>query len=176
MDIRLRSVALFVFLVFAPVSAIAQNPRARVVEGAVRGQTANDPVINPSSTSRHPGLPPGALTGSNEPDTAEKEKTWAAARWTTSTLQLPSNTKKIIPVTRPSTLLIRASRSDSSDLTLTVTKGHLTLKSVTGTTVPGVGRVATARVEVPAAGHVVITAGSAGSAKVTLDVGVVARQ
>ncbi len=177
MALRLRSAVVFVSLFFAAVSAIAQtSPRPRVVEGAARGQVANDPVINPSSTSRHPGLPAAALAGSGAPDTREKEKTWAAARWTMSTLQLPGNAKKTIPIARRSTLLIRASRSDQSDLTLTVTKGNMTLQSVKGMTVPGVGRVATARVEVPAAGDVVITAGGAGPAKVTLHVGVAARQ
>lgn len=177
MSLRWRGLVSFVFL-FVAGSAWAQaSPRTQVVEGAERRRAADDPAMNPSSPTTPPDLPVAALGGSGPREPAERERgTWAAARWTTSTLQLPGNAKKTTSVARASTLMIRASWPGPADLTISIRRGNATLKSVKGKAKRGVGRLATALVRVPAAGNVVITVTGPGSSKVTLHIGVLAAQ
>jgi len=172
MSVRLHGQALIsVFL--AAVSAFAQpSPRPRIQNAAPRGHVTDDVVVNPSTSRPHPDLPARARRDSGRADPGERKESWAAAQWTTSTLQLPGNAKKTIAVAGPSILLVRASWPDQSDLTVSVTLGNTTFKSVRGVSTPGVGRIATARVKVPSSGNVVIVAAGAGSPKVSLQVGV----
>ena len=178
MSHRLRSLAL-VSLLFVAGSVLAQPspPQPRIVEGAARDQVGNDPVVNPSSSVRHPGIPAEALAESGRPREEETEReTWAEARWSTSTLELPGNAKMTISVARRSILLVHANWPGQSDLTVTVTRGNTTLKAFQGAIEPGIGRVVAGQVKVPSAGDVVIGASGPGSPKITLYVGVVAAQ
>jgi len=111
MSLRLRNLAL-VSLLFIAGAVLAQpSSQPRIVEGAARDQIRNDPVVNPSSSARHPGIPVEALAESGHPRDEEREReTWAEAQWGISTLELPGNAKKTIAVARRSTLLIQAGR------------------------------------------------------------------
>jgi len=176
MSVRLLGLAVL-SLFLAAASAFAQpNPRPRVREAAGRRHVKDDPVVNPSATT-HPLPAPARPAGERVIPDEKRNDGWAAARWTTSTLQLPGNAKKTISLPAPSIVLVRASWPDDSDVTVSVARGGTTLKSVKGAKTPGVGRVATARVKVPSAGNIVIGATAPGSStKVTLYVGVTAAQ
>lgn len=172
--LRIRRVGLAAMtLLVAASSASAQPaaPRPRVLETAPRGRAADDPAINPNSTRPHPPLPPRALVDNGPVEEEERHEGWAAAKWTTHTLRLPSNARQSIAITEPSVLLIRASWPQAADLTIRVTQGPTTLKTFTGLSTAA-GRLATAQVNVPAAGQVVIAVSGQGATAVSLHVGV----
>jgi hypothetical protein len=155
------------------VSVLAQpSPRPRVREVPGRKRVSGDPLINPATTNPHPGLPTSARREERGATPERHDETWAAARWTTSTLQLPGNAKKTISVAAPSIVLIRASWPDQSDLTVRATRGNTTLASAKGIKKPGIGKVASTQVKVPSPGNIVIGATGPGSPKVTLYVGI----
>lgn len=175
MSTRLVGVATLL-VSFLAVPAFAQpSPRPRVREVAGHKRVSGDPLVNPATANRHPGLPDAARPEHERGASPERhDETWAAARWTTSSLQLPGNARKTISVTAPSTVLIRASWPDQSDLTVSVARGNTTLGSARGTKKPGVGKIATTQVKVPSAGNITIgVTGPSPGTKVTLYVGIV---
>ncbi len=176
MSVRFDGVAMLLVFLLAAATFAQPSPRPRVREAAGRGHVSGDPVVNPSTSNRHPGLPARARSDHERATSERRDETWAAARWTTSTLRLPGNAKKTISLSAPSIVLIRASWPDQSDLTVSVAKGNATLTSVKGTKTPGVGKIATMQVKVPSAGNIVIGATGPGSpsSNVTLYVGVLA--
>jgi hypothetical protein len=165
-------VLLSVFL--AAVSSFAQqpSPRPRIENAVPRERVRDDALVNPSSSRPHPDLPARARTDRGRAEPGERKELWAAAQWMTSTLQLPANARKTITVASSSILLVRASWPDQSDLTVSVTRGNTIFKSVKGVSTPGVGRIATARVQVPSSGNVGIAIAGVGAPKVKLQVGV----
>jgi hypothetical protein len=168
----LRLAAMILLLAAPSVSAQPAAPPPRVRETAPRGRAADDPAINPQSTRPHPVLPPRALVDTGPVEEEERHEGWAVAKWTTHILRLPSNVRRSIAVTAPSVLLIRASWRDAADLTIRVTQGSTTLKTFTGLSGTAAGRLATAQVNVPAAGQVTIAVSGQGATAVTLHVGV----
>jgi hypothetical protein len=168
----LRLAALALLLAAPSVAAQPPAPRPRIRETAPRGRAADDPAINPRSTRRQPALPPRALVDTGPVEQEERRDGWAVATWTTHTLRLPSNSSQPIAITGPSVLLIRASWPEAADLTIRVTQGNTTLETFTGARGTTVGRLATAHVNVPAAGQVVIAVSGQGATAVNLHVGV----
>jgi hypothetical protein len=171
----LRVLAAVIVFSFAGVSASAQPARPPVEETKTRRPVTGDPAINPTSGAKPPEIPAAALTD----DRGEEEKRtegWAVAKWTTHTLQPSGSARQTIPVAAPSILLLRASWAGTDDVTITVTKGGKTLATLTGASAQAGGRLATARVNVPSAGDVVIVARGARTAKVILRVGVLANR
>lgn len=169
--LRICRVVVALLLAATSVSAQPAAPGPRVLETAPRGRAADDPAINPNSTRPHPPLPPRALVDNGPVEEEERHEGWAAAKWTTHTLRLPSNARQSFAVTDPSVLLIRASWSQAADLTIRVTQGPTTLKTFTGLSTAA-GRLATAHVNVPAAGQVTIAVSGQGATAVSLHVGV----
>lgn len=160
-------------VVLAAAAAWAQPPAGpRIRETTPARRVADDPAVNPKSTAPPPRIPARALVDDGPVEPEERREGWAVARWTVHRLQVPANAKRTISVPAPSVLLIRASWPDTADVTITVTRGGTSLATIKAGSPAAGGRLATARVNVPSPGEVVIAASGAASTRVTLHTGV----
>jgi hypothetical protein len=160
-------------LLLAAVCAAQDAPRVR--ESQPRSRVDGDPVVNPSRSRPHPGLPARARAEGERGEAVRERTNWAAARWTRATLQLPGTTQKAIAVPAPATLLLRASWT-GPPVAVTIVKQGITLATATPRRRFDGVMIATIQAKVPAAGEVVIRATESGSqpVKVDLYVGVLA--
>ena len=161
-------------VVLAAASASPQlPPRPRVVETTPARRVADDPAVNPKSTAPPPRIPARALVDDGPVEEEERREGWAVARWTVHRLQVPANARRTIAIPAPSVLLLRASWPGAADVTITVTRGATTLGTIKagGSASPG-ERLATARVNIPSRGDVVVSATGAAATRVTLHTGV----
>jgi hypothetical protein len=176
-QMMLRVLAAATVFSIAGASASAQPAsKPRVDETKSRRPVTDDPAINPASGTKPPEIPAAALVDDPRAEEEKRTEGWAVAKWTTRTLQPSAGARHTITVAAPSVLLLRASWAGTDNVTITVVKGGKTLASLTGASAQAGGRLATARVNVPSAGDVVILARGARTAKVTLQVGVLANR
>lgn len=173
---RSRISTVWAMLLLLPAAVCAAQDAPVVRETQPRKPVTGDPVLNPSPSNSHPGLPARALTEGARADREPEETHWASARWTRATLQLPGTAQKTVTVPAAGTVLVRASWPGPSSVGLTIQKQGATLATATASKRFDGEMIATAQAKVSSAGEVVIRAAGPGSQSVKVDlyVGVLA--
>jgi hypothetical protein len=152
------------------------SPQTTIQDVPARAPISADPLFDPSKPRVN--LPAAALA---QPDGDERFAEEPIGRWRHWILDVSDTVDTSVSIAAPSILLVKAISPQQYDFTVSVLKDEAVLASARTSlgpeSGPENGRIATARVEVPSAGHLVVRTitGSVGPVRVELYVGVVER-
>ena len=102
------------------------SPAPRVGIAPSKGRAAEDRILNPLSLQPHATLPKAAVAGRNKKE-HDTPSGWETAAWTHSTLQVAGINQHSVAVATPSTVLVKASWSGKTPISVSVVQGSSVL-------------------------------------------------